>query len=256
MHACALACAPCHCPCAPACQRWVHRAQTTPRPHAGQCLCSHLAPWHAERMAVQAEVDALRAEQPEAVKAAAVAALLRGAAAHHAGCLPAWKSLLERLFQRGVFVRVCAGRVPAAAGVCGQLLELCCCRPPPPLQAFSSWCSRQRPWRRASTCPLAPRGSRAWRGAATAASARCNTTRCCRWQAAPGGAATTRAATAWCCRASGRTPTLRGPSSKRGQSRCARRRAAARAVTCPAARTQRWRQRAAPFVLRARSAPP
>ena len=28
-------------------------------------------------------------------------ALLAGVAAHHAGCLPAWKSLVERCFQRG-----------------------------------------------------------------------------------------------------------------------------------------------------------
>ena len=55
----------------------------------------------AERAAIQEEIDALRREQPEAVKAAALAPLLRGVAAHHAGCLPAWKALVERLFQRG-----------------------------------------------------------------------------------------------------------------------------------------------------------
>jgi superfamily II RNA helicase len=54
-----------------------------------------------EREAILQEVAALRAELPEAVKEAAVEALARGAAAHHAGCLPAWKALVERLFQRG-----------------------------------------------------------------------------------------------------------------------------------------------------------
>lgn len=56
---------------------------------------------HAERAAIQAELDALAAEQPEAVKTGFVEPLLRGVASHHAGCLPAWKGLVERLFQRG-----------------------------------------------------------------------------------------------------------------------------------------------------------
>jgi len=47
------------------------------------------------------EVAALRAEQPEAVPEDLVGALVSGLAAHHAGCLPAWKSLIERCFQRG-----------------------------------------------------------------------------------------------------------------------------------------------------------
>jgi superfamily II RNA helicase len=55
----------------------------------------------AERAAIQAELDALAAEQPEAVKQGFVEPLLRGVASHHAGCLPAWKGLVERLFQRG-----------------------------------------------------------------------------------------------------------------------------------------------------------
>ncbi len=45
---------------------------------------------------------AARAEQPEAVREALVPALLGGAASHHAGALPAWKSLVEGLFQRGL----------------------------------------------------------------------------------------------------------------------------------------------------------
>ena len=45
---------------------------------------------------------AARAEQPEAVREVLVPALLGGAASHHAGALPAWKSLVEGLFQRGL----------------------------------------------------------------------------------------------------------------------------------------------------------
>ena len=43
-----------------------------------------------------------RAEQPEAVKETLVAPLLAGLASHHAGCLPAWKALVERCFQQGL----------------------------------------------------------------------------------------------------------------------------------------------------------
>lgn len=68
--------------------------------HFGTPLCSPLS---AEQEAIRQEVKALLQEQPEAVKKGAVPALLRGAAAHHAGCLPAWKALIERLFQRGGF---------------------------------------------------------------------------------------------------------------------------------------------------------
>jgi hypothetical protein len=37
-----------------------------------------------------------------------VPALLRGIASHHAGCLPAWKSLVERCFQKGLLKLVYA----------------------------------------------------------------------------------------------------------------------------------------------------
>ena len=47
-----------------------------------------------------------RGEQPEAVKEALVAPLLAGLASHHAGCLPAWKALVERCFQQGL-LKVC-----------------------------------------------------------------------------------------------------------------------------------------------------
>lgn len=63
---------------------------------------------------IKKELDALRAEQPEAVKQALVPALLAGIASHHAGCLPAWKSLIEKLFQQGVLKLVFATETLAA----------------------------------------------------------------------------------------------------------------------------------------------
>jgi superfamily II RNA helicase len=54
-----------------------------------------------EKQEILGAVAALRAEQPEAVPEPLVAALGYGLAAHHAGCLPAWKSLIERCFQCG-----------------------------------------------------------------------------------------------------------------------------------------------------------
>ncbi|PSC72530.1 DEAD-box ATP-dependent RNA helicase chloroplastic isoform B [Micractinium conductrix] len=67
-----------------------------------------------ERQIIQAELDVLAAEQPEAVKGPFVGALLRGVASHHAGCLPAWKALVERLFQRGLLKLVFATETLAA----------------------------------------------------------------------------------------------------------------------------------------------
>ena len=58
-----------------------------------------------------------RAEQPEAVKealVALVAPLLAGLASHHAGCLPAWKALVERCFQQGLLKVVFATETLAA----------------------------------------------------------------------------------------------------------------------------------------------
>ncbi|KAA8529503.1 hypothetical protein F0562_033698 [Nyssa sinensis] len=45
-----------------------------------------------------------------------VKGLLRGAAAHHAGCLPLWKSFVEELFQRGL-VKVVFATETLAAGI-------------------------------------------------------------------------------------------------------------------------------------------
>lgn len=69
-----------------------------------------------ERAAIVREVEALRADQPEAVKNTAVPALIAGLAAHHAGCLPGWKALVEKLFQRGI-VKVVFSTETLAAGI-------------------------------------------------------------------------------------------------------------------------------------------
>lgn len=45
---------------------------------------------------------ATREDQPDAIREKFVGALLRGVAVHHAGCLPGWKTLVERLFQQGL----------------------------------------------------------------------------------------------------------------------------------------------------------
>ena len=53
----------------------------------------------AERAQLSARLEALRLACPEAVRSEYEAPLLRGVAAHHAGCLPAWKVLVEECFQ-------------------------------------------------------------------------------------------------------------------------------------------------------------
>ena len=42
-----------------------------------------------------------RKEQQEALRKSLVLPLLAGLASHHAGCLPAWKALVEQCFQQG-----------------------------------------------------------------------------------------------------------------------------------------------------------
>ncbi|EFJ43524.1 hypothetical protein VOLCADRAFT_119055 [Volvox carteri f. nagariensis] len=56
----------------------------------------------ADQEAIAAEVAALRADQPEAVREELVPALISGIASHHAGQLPGWKSLMAgRAGRRG-----------------------------------------------------------------------------------------------------------------------------------------------------------
>lgn len=67
-----------------------------------------------EREIINRMVQGLRDTQPEAVKESSVAPLIAGVAAHHAGCLPGWKLLIERLFQEGLLKVVFATETLAA----------------------------------------------------------------------------------------------------------------------------------------------
>lgn len=63
-------------------------------------------------------------DNPEGVRDKLVPAFLRGISSHHAGCLPAWKSLVERCFQKGllklVFATGAASKhTPALLHTCG-----------------------------------------------------------------------------------------------------------------------------------------
>lgn len=69
---------------------------------------------HAERAEIAREVEKMREEQPESLRSEMERALLKGIAPHHAGCLPGWKSLVERLFQRGLLKLVFATDTLAA----------------------------------------------------------------------------------------------------------------------------------------------
>jgi superfamily II RNA helicase len=67
-----------------------------------------------ERARLSAALDRLRASCPEALRPEYAAPLLAGVAAHHAGCLPAWKSFVEELFQEGLLKVVFATETLAA----------------------------------------------------------------------------------------------------------------------------------------------
>ena len=74
--------------------------------HRFACLSRCVVPCELHRGALLPHADmrllhVARREQSEAVRETMAAALLAGVASHHAGCLPGWKSLIERLFQRG-----------------------------------------------------------------------------------------------------------------------------------------------------------
>ncbi|MEB3321385.1 MAG: DEAD/DEAH box helicase [Synechococcaceae cyanobacterium] len=71
----------------------------------------------AEQARLRARLDAFVAATPEAVREGIHAdALLRGVAAHHAGVLPAWKELIEELFQQAL-VKVVFATETLAAGI-------------------------------------------------------------------------------------------------------------------------------------------
>jgi superfamily II RNA helicase len=77
-----------------------------------QCLVTQ-----DEQARIQARLAAYSAANPEAVRDGIHAdALMRGIAAHHAGVLPAWKELIEELFQQGL-VKVVFATETLAAGI-------------------------------------------------------------------------------------------------------------------------------------------
>ena len=70
-----------------------------------------------EQTRIRARLEAFIAATPEAVRDGGHDdALLRGIAAHHAGVLPAWKELIEELFQQGL-VKVVFATETLAAGI-------------------------------------------------------------------------------------------------------------------------------------------
>ncbi|KAL5722386.1 DExH-box ATP-dependent RNA helicase DExH15 chloroplastic [Ranunculus cassubicifolius] len=69
-----------------------------------------------EVIEVQLALKKFRAQYPDAVRDAGIKGLLKGVAAHHAGCLPLWKSFIEQLFHRGL-VKVVFATETLAAGI-------------------------------------------------------------------------------------------------------------------------------------------
>ncbi|KDP21275.1 hypothetical protein JCGZ_21746 [Jatropha curcas] len=69
-----------------------------------------------ETIEVEMAVKRFSIQNPDAVRDTAVKGLLKGVAAHHAGCLPLWKSFTEELFQRGL-IKVVFATETLAAGI-------------------------------------------------------------------------------------------------------------------------------------------
>ncbi|MCS6812859.1 MAG: DEAD/DEAH box helicase [Cyanobacteria bacterium] len=69
-----------------------------------------------EATRLRQQVDDFRQRYPEAARFGQVEALYRGVAAHHAGILPAWKGLVEELFQQGL-IKVVFATETLAAGI-------------------------------------------------------------------------------------------------------------------------------------------
>lgn len=69
-----------------------------------------------EMSEVELALKRFRILYPDAVREPAIKGLLKGVAAHHAGCLPIWKSFIEELFQRGL-VKVVFATETLAAGI-------------------------------------------------------------------------------------------------------------------------------------------
>lgn len=69
-----------------------------------------------EAMLVQEALRKYQQQYPDAVRDKSVKALMKGAAAHHAGCLPTWKAFIEELFQKGL-LKVVFTTETLAAGI-------------------------------------------------------------------------------------------------------------------------------------------
>ncbi|MBT9316549.1 DEAD/DEAH box helicase [Leptothoe spongobia] len=69
-----------------------------------------------ESLVLKERIDEFLAANPEAARAGQVAPLYNGIAAHHAGLLPAWKGLVEELFQAGL-IKVVFATETLAAGI-------------------------------------------------------------------------------------------------------------------------------------------
>lgn len=69
-----------------------------------------------EAARLRQQVDEFLARSPEVGRAEQIEPLYRGIAAHHAGILPAWKGLIEELFQQGL-IKVVFATETLAAGI-------------------------------------------------------------------------------------------------------------------------------------------
>ena len=69
-----------------------------------------------ESQILRRQIDDFLTRNPEAGRAGQIAPLYRGIAAHHAGILPAWKVLVEELFQQGL-IKVVFATETLAAGI-------------------------------------------------------------------------------------------------------------------------------------------
>lgn len=69
-----------------------------------------------ESQILREQIDNFLARNPEAGRSGQIAPLYRGIAAHHAGILPAWKGLVEELFQQGL-IKVVFATETLAAGI-------------------------------------------------------------------------------------------------------------------------------------------
>ncbi|MBD2386701.1 DEAD/DEAH box helicase [Cylindrospermum sp. FACHB-282] len=69
-----------------------------------------------ESQILREQIDEFLSRNPEAGRSGQIAPLYRGIAAHHAGILPAWKVLVEELFQQGL-IKVVFATETLAAGI-------------------------------------------------------------------------------------------------------------------------------------------